>query len=276
MNASSQKLEALFGELESYGSTVVCFSGGIDSAFVLAAATKVLGDRAIGLTAVSPSLPKRERLDAEQIARRLGARHITVESGELSRKGYVENGPDRCFHCKSELYSIAETKRSELNFATIANGTNTDDLGDYRPGLSAAANAGAKSPLVATGFSKQDVREGAQLLGMTIWDKPAAACLSSRIPYGTHVTRERLAQIEALETSLHELGFRQVRVRYHGEVARIELPKEELSRGVELGEIITKAGKEAGFRFVALDLVGYRSGSLNEGLSSRRLPVVSH
>jgi uncharacterized protein len=265
--AIEQKLSGLRARLRELGSVLVCYSGGIDSAFVLAVAHEELGARAIGMTAVSPSLAPAEREEAMQVARLIGADHRMVESHEIDDPSYVANNPDRCFHCKSELYRIAAKKRAEWDLAAIANGTNTDDLGDYRPGLEAAKNAAVISPLVELGFTKADVRASALEIGLSIWDKPAAACLSSRIPFGTSVTRDRLTRIGGFEASLKQLGFRQVRVRYHGELARIEVGLAELARAAEPStrELILAAGKEHGFRFVTLDLGGYRMGSHNEG-----------
>ncbi len=197
------------------GSALVCYSGGVDSAFVLAVAHEVLGPRAVGMTAVSPSLAPFEKEAAIAVAQQIGARHELVESHEIERPGYVANATDRCFHCKTELYDIASAEDAEWGLAHVVNGTNVDDLGDYRPGLDAAKNAGVRSVLVELGCSKDDVRRGAQAIGLTVWDKPASACLSSRIPYGTEVTRERLAQIGGLEAELRALGLRQVRVRWH-------------------------------------------------------------
>lgn len=271
-----QKLDHLRAALSDMGSVLVCYSGGIDSAFVLAIASEQLGDRAIGMTAVSPSLPQSEKDDAARIAAQLGAVHRFVESHEIERAGYAANGPDRCFHCKSELYEIAERKQREWQLAYIANGTNVDDLGDYRPGLEAAKRAAVRSPLVELSFTKADVREAARLIGMDVWDKPAAACLSSRIPYGTSVTRERLAQIGGLEADLKALGFRQVRVRWHDQIARIEVELAELNLFLlpEIRDQVVAAGKRHGFRYVTLDLAGYRTGSLNEVLVGRSLRVV--
>src|SRR5450755_2747516 len=200
------QLSALRAVLRELGSVLVCYSGGIDSAFVLAVAHAELGARAIGMTAVSPSLSDGEKADAARIAQKLGAVHRFVDSHELERAGYVQNGPDRCFHCKSELYDIAEAKRQEWQLAFVVNGTNMDDLGDYRPGLEAAKNARVRSPLVEAAFTKDDVRRAAAAMGLSVWNKPAAACLSSRLPYGTEVTRERLAQIGAFEAELRALG----------------------------------------------------------------------
>jgi uncharacterized protein len=273
---TAEQLERLSGVVRELGSVLVCYSGGTDSALVLAIATRELGPRAVGLTAVSPSLAPEEKVDAARIAERLGADHRFVESHELERPGYAANGPDRCFHCKSELYTIALAKAAEWNLANIVNGTNLDDLGDYRPGLDAAREAGVKSPLIDAGLNKADVRAVAQLIGLPIWDKPAAACLSSRIPYGSRVTPERLTQIGGFEAELHALGFRQVRVRWHETVARIELSLAELPRMMEpeLRESVLAAGKRHGFAYVTLDLAGYRQGSHNEVLIGRSLRLV--
>lgn len=267
---AAERLEALRALLRELGSVLVCFSGGIDSALVLKVAHEQLGERAVGMTAVSPSLPEREREEASRFARSLGARHYLVDSHEIERAGYVANGPDRCFHCKTELYEIAATQRERHGLLHILNGTNKDDLGDYRPGLQAADRARVVSPLVTLGFDKAMVREVSQLLGLEIWDKPASACLSSRIPYGTTVTRERLAQIGGFEQALRDLGFRQVRVRWHGPVARIELAQAELGKAFEPGvrERLVAAGKQHGFRYVTVDMEGYRTGSHNEVLTA--------
>jgi pyridinium-3,5-biscarboxylic acid mononucleotide sulfurtransferase len=275
---AAEKLAGLRARLRSLQSVLVCYSGGVDSALVLAVAHAELGARAVGMTAVSPSLPDIEREDAAAIARAIGADHRQVESREIDDPAYAANNPDRCFHCKSELYRIAAEKQREWSIAYVVNGTNLDDLGDYRPGLEAAKRAGVVSPLVELGFRKSDVRAAAMAVGLGVWDKPAAACLSSRLPYGTSVTRERLAQIGGLERVLKmELGFRNVRVRWHDTIARIELDAAELGRAAEPGarEKIVAAGQAHGFKYVTLDLGGYRQGSHNEVLVGRSLRVVS-
>jgi len=273
----------LFSILSEMESVLVCYSGGVDSALVLAAAHEVLGARAVGMTAVSPSLAPSEKELAASVARRIGARHELVESHEIDDPDYQRNGPDRCFHCKSELYDISTLKQKEWGIAHVVNGTNLDDLGDHRPGLEAAKRAGVRSVLVEAEFRKADVRRVAELMGLSVWDKPASACLSSRIPYGTSVTRERLAQIAGLEAELHALGLRQVRVRWHAvnastdaapSMARIEVEKGELARAFDARDAIAAAGRRFGFNYVTLDLEGYRMGSHNEVLARRSLRVV--
>jgi uncharacterized protein len=267
-------LERLRHLLRDLGSVLVCYSGGVDSAFVLAVAHEVLNARAVGMTAVSPSLAPFEKEAAIALAAQIGARHELVESHEIDRPGYVANAPDRCFHCKNELYDLAEQKRRAWGLANVLNGTNVDDLGDHRPGLEAARNAGVRSVLVELGFRKDDVRRCAQAIGLTVWDKPASACLSSRIPYGTEVTRERLAQIGGLEAELRTMGLRQLRVRWHPALARIEVAKDELEHAFALRDAIVQAGQRFGFAYVTLDLQGYRTGSHNEVLVGRSLRVV--
>jgi uncharacterized protein len=274
-----EKLDALRATLRDMGSVLVCYSGGIDSALVLAVAHAELGARAVGMTAVSPSLAPFEKEAAVSVAKQIGARHELVESHEIDDPSYQKNESDRCFHCKSELYRISAVKHAEWGLACVVNGTNVDDLGDYRPGLEAAKNAGVRSPLVECGFHKDDVRSAAAAVGLSIWDKPAAACLSSRLPYGTQVTRERLAQIGGFEAELHALGLRQVRVRWHAvgqesAMARVEVARDELLRAFDARDAIVKAGKSYGFKYVTLDLQGYRTGSHNEVLIGKSLRLV--
>ncbi|MBK8216574.1 MAG: ATP-dependent sacrificial sulfur transferase LarE [Myxococcales bacterium] len=278
---SDPAFDRLVATFDDVPSVLVCYSGGTDSALVLAVAHALRGSNAVGMTAVSPSLAPSERDDAITLAREIGARHELVASSEIDDERYAQNGADRCFHCKSELYRVAEKKQAEWGLAAIMNGTNTDDLGDYRPGLEAAKNAGVRSPFVEAGLGKAEVRRLAALMGLRVWDKPAAACLSSRLPYGTRVTRERLEQIATFEASLRALGLRQVRVRWHGlpddrgAFARVEVEKSELAAAFEQREAIVEAGKRAGFVYVTLDLEGYRVGSHNAVLAGRSLRVLA-
>jgi uncharacterized protein len=274
--ASASRLDELRSHIRSLGSTLVCFSGGIDSALVLAVATEQLRERAVGITAVSASLPEGERADAERLARELKADVHFVESHEIDKPLYARNAEDRCFHCKTELYELAEQERTLLGFQYIVNGTNADDTGDYRPGLTAALNARVRSPLLELGLTKSDVRAAARAFGLDVWDKPAAACLASRIPYGTSVTRERLQQIDKFEAAMKALGFRQVRVRWHDQIARIEVALSELGLVLEdrNREQILEVGRECGFHFITLDLGGYRVGSHNELLQGKNLKLL--
>ncbi len=252
-------------------SVLVCFSGGIDSALVLRVAHDVLGARALGMTALSPALPQSEREEAAAFARALGVPHVLVDSHEIDDPNYTANPTNRCYFCKSELYTVARREAAARGLAVVVNGTNRDDLGDYRPGLQAATEGEVRSPLVEAGFTKADVRRVAQLLGMKIWDKPAAACLASRIPYGTSVTHQRLRQIDEAEQGVKALGLRQVRVRFHDTLARVEVAQPELERAFALRSEISAACKRAGFAFATLDLDGYRVGSNNEVVKLRVL-----
>lgn len=265
------QLDALRAVFASMPSVLVCFSGGVDSAFVLKVAHEVLGPRALGMTAISPSLPAVEREDSVKLAREIGAAHVVVESQEINDPNYAANPTNRCYFCKSELYRIARDEAARRGIAYVVNGTNRDDLGDYRPGLQAASEAEVRAPLVEAGFTKEDVRRCAKLVGLRVWDKPAAACLSSRIPYGTAVTPGRLRQIDSAESAVRALGLRQVRVRYHGELARVEVAQDEIERAFSLRREIAAACRAAGFAFATLDLEGYRVGSHNEVVKLRVL-----
>ena len=260
--------------LGGYASALVCFSGGVDSTLLLRVAHDVLGDRCIGLTTVSVTMAASERQAAGDLAAQIGARLEIVDSHELEREGFAQNPTDRCYHCKAELLEIARPRADALGLAEVLLGTNLDDLGDHRPGLRAADERGARHPLVDAGFTKGDVRALSRELGLPTWDKPQLACLSSRFPYGTEITPERLRRVDAFEDGLRALGFRQLRVRYHGEVARLEIDAPDLPRAVEpaIRDSIVALGRAQGFTFIALDLAGFSSGSLNKLISLRAKP----
>ncbi|PYX89335.1 MAG: ATP-dependent sacrificial sulfur transferase LarE [Acidobacteria bacterium] len=251
--------------LERLGSLVVAYSGGVDSAFLAYAACQALGQRMLAVIADSASLARNQYDDAIRFAQDEGIPLRVVETAELESPEYVRNGADRCFHCKDELFTVLERIRSQADFAAVAYGKNTDDDGDFRPGQHAAGLHHVVAPLAEAGLSKTDVRELARHAGLRLWDKPASACLASRIEYGRPVTRQALEAVERAEDALRRLGFHQFRVRHHGEIARIEIAREEMSSVLTGGmaERIVYEVKQAGFRFVALDLEGYRSGSMN-------------
>ena len=261
---------ALTQIIAGYRSALVCFSGGVDSTLLLRVAHDVLGDRCVALTAVSITMAASERAAAGELAAGIGARLEVVESHELERPGFAQNPTDRCYHCKAELLEIARPRADALALAEVLIGTNLDDLGDHRPGLAAANERGARNPLVEAGMTKADVRALSRNLGLPTWDKPQLACLSSRFPYGTEITAERLRQVDGFEDALRALGFRQLRVRYHGDVARLEIDSHDMNRALEHREAIVKAGRTNGFTFVALDLAGFASGSLNQLIALRR------
>jgi pyridinium-3,5-biscarboxylic acid mononucleotide sulfurtransferase len=258
--------------LSGYTSALVCFSGGVDSTLLFRVAHDVLGDRCVGLTTVSVTMAASERRAATELAELIGARLEVVDSHELEREGFAQNPTDRCYHCKAELLEIARPRADALGVAEVLLGTNLDDLGDHRPGLRAADERGARHPLVDAGFTKGDVRALSRELGLPTWDKPQLACLSSRFPYGTEITPERLRRVDAFEDGLRGLGFRQLRVRYHGEVARLEIDAPDLPRAVEpaIREAIVALGRAQGFTFIALDLAGFSSGSLNKLIALRK------
>lgn len=265
------KQNALFDRLRAAGRLVVAFSGGVDSSYLAWAAREVLGDSCLAITAVSPSYPLSHRRMAEQLVADFAIPHRFVETHEMDRADYRANGPDRCYHCKSELFERLEGVVEEFDFDAIAYGINTDDTSDFRPGHRAAAEHRVLSPFLDADLSKAEIRELSREVGLPTADLPASACLSSRLPYGTEVTPERLAQVEEGEERLRALGFRQVRLRHHGDLARVEVAPEEMERAFdpEMAEKISAAIKPLGFRWVSLDLEGYRMGSLNEVLFIR-------
>jgi uncharacterized protein len=264
------KLDRLRAVVRGYRSALVAFSGGADSALVLKIAVDELGPRTRGLTAVSPTMARRERDHALRFAGEVGADVDVVESHELERPGFAQNPTDRCYHCKAELLDIARPHADRLDLAEVLLGTNVDDLGDHRPGLAASQERGAKHPLVEAGLTKAEVRNISRALGLSTWDKPQLACLSSRFPYGTEITPERLRRLDEFEEGLHDLGFRQLRVRWHDAVARLEIEEPELARAVEKRAEIVALGKRCGFTYIALDLAGFRSGAMNETLTQLR------
>jgi uncharacterized protein len=267
-----EKEDNLFSILRGMGRVLVAFSGGTDSAYLAWAANRVLGEGALAITADSASVPESHKRDAEAFVRRFGIAHEYILTYEFDNPDYARNDPDRCFHCKDELFARLEQVGRERGYRHIVYGVNVDDLGDYRPGQNAAKLHQVSAPLAEAGMTKAEIRELSRQAGLPTWDRPASACLSSRIPYGTPVTIENVKTVETGEESIKALGFRQFRVRFHGEVVRIEVAPEELEKALtlDMARRFTAIFKALGFKYVALDLEGYRQGSLNEVLNLKK------
>ncbi len=272
--SSTRKLERLKQAIAGTGGALVAFSAGVDSTFVLAVAREVLGDRALALTAHSPSVPQAEREEARALACRIGVRHVEVVSREGDDPRYAANSTDRCYYCKSELYRICEQVSRAEGLPAILDGFNADDLRDHRPGHRAARERAVRSPLAEVGLGKAEIRAWSEAYGLPTWDKPQMACLASRLPYGTEVTPERLAQIERAEAGVRAVGLRNFRVRFHGEIGRIEVAAEEMEAAFARRAALAEAVKAAGFKMAVLDLEPFRSGRMNE-IAGVCLPVVA-
>jgi uncharacterized protein len=271
------KLERLQEILREMGSLIVAFSGGVDSTFLLKVAKDSLGENVLAVTATSSTYPERESREAEGLAREIGARHIKIESEELDIPGFRNNPPDRCYYCKGELFHKLKEIAERENIKFIADGSNLDDLSDYRPGRKAAEELGVRSPLKEAGFTKENIRILSKEMGLSTWNKQSFACLASRFPYGNEINPNKLGMVDKAEDFLLSMGFRQVRVRHHDTIARIEVSKDEIVRLFYNGtsETISKRLKEIGFKYITVDLEGYRTGSMNLALPSKNVKSLS-
>lgn len=275
LSTLSEKYERLKGILIDMGSVVVGYSGGIDSTLIVKVAHDVLGDKAVAVTGDSEAFPPGEVDAALKVAEAMGVTVVRTRTHELHNEHFRVNNPDRCYHCKTELFGELRKIANERNIPWVAEGSNVDDMGDYRPGMKAGQELSVRSPLKEAGLTKAEIRTLAQYLGLPNWDKPSFACLSSRFPYGTEITAELLARLDMCERYIRELGFRQFRVRHHDTICRLEVEQHEIARVIELRELINSRFKELGYTYVAVDLEGYRTGKMNDTLNLGGSAVLS-